>query len=290
MKEQGRFALHKSAIFALFMLGEAGVVIPFYKSGETAFLGFLISAICGFLMLKLGGKLLKVLYKIKTIKTVIILLVLLYSLYLAVCCFNAFVNFVTVYILPKTSPLLSAFVFLGITAVLISAKKDALYKFGVLAAPITAVLMGVLFALSFKQFSLDNISLLSLPSLRSVSFESFLYFKGVFLPTLILLFWEDNCDKNLQNSISLGYSLGFVFLGISILNSLLIFGNSMSAKLEFPYSEAIATVTAGNIFTRMDGFSYIVFFISCLIKTTVCIKLSVSLFKSIYNGCSLSKR
>ena len=42
---ENKYAFHTVGIFALFLLGEAGIIIPFYNSNEKTFLSFLIAAL-----------------------------------------------------------------------------------------------------------------------------------------------------------------------------------------------------------------------------------------------------
>ena len=53
----------------------------------------------------------------------------------------------------------------------------------------------------------------------------------------------------------------------------IVFGSDFAGKLKYPYASAISTVTLGNLFTRMDGFAYLIFFASVIVKITVCIKI-----------------
>lgn len=277
---------HKISLFALFMLGEAVILLPFKSSTDKTLIAFLIAAFIGIPLLVLVQFLLKKAEEIKTLKNtvkiIIYILFIIYSLYLAANTFNVFMDFVYTYVLIGVSKLFSAMVFFSVTLTLSFLKRNVLYKFGIVTAAVSLVLIIILFAFSVGQFSLDNISLLSMPSLKDVYSESLTYLKSLILPSLILLIFEDDYNKKGNLSVVVrGYSFGLCLHLICLLNSLLIFGTSLSARLDFAYSEAIATVTAGNIFTRMDGFSYFVFFISCLVKITLCLKISGDLVKKI---------
>ena len=51
----------------------------------------------------------------------------------------------------------------------------------------------------------------------------------------------------------------------------MLFGAQMSGEFDYPYAMAISTVTFGNLFSRLDGFSYFIYFVTALIKITVCV-------------------
>ena len=283
--ENKAYFLHKTAVFSLFVLGDWVILLPAKNSTDKTLLGFLLAAFVGVILLfSLNYLFKKVQNKTKLrepIITFIYVVILVYSLYLAVTAFNVFMDFVLSYVLNGFSELFVAFVFLIVVFCLAFSKREVLYKLGVVTGFVSVGLIILLFVFSFNQFSVDNISLLSMPSIADVLSDSTGFIKCSVLPAIILLFWQDNYNKK-ECSVVYGYICGLGLQLLIILNCLLIFGSRLSAKLDYPYSEAIATVTAGNIFTRMDGFSYFVFFISCLVKITVCFKISFSLIKKVY--------
>ena len=106
------------------------------------------------------------------------------------------------------------------------------------------------------------------------------YIKKVTLPCFLIgVFARDNGFSK-KTAVS-GAVLGNLTLAFCILNSLLLFGNKFAGRLDYPYAFAISTVTFGNLFCRLDGFAYFIYFASCLIKIT----LSVSIIKSITFNC-----
>lgn len=287
-KQKDIFSPHKTAVFALFMLGQTGIVIPYKNGNENIFLAFLLASFLGFLMLLLSFFALNKLRELKnyTVKKytlkIIFILFAIYSICLAVDTFNAFLSFLSSYILPDFSPY---FLGLTLTALIIfvsSVKIEVFYKFSLITAAFSAVLLLILFLLSVPQFSVDNISLLSLPNFYDVLYKSLIYLKDAFLPALILPIFEFLYAKTKNKNCAVkGYLIGDLMLMVCLLNSLLIFGNLLSSRLDFPYSEAISTVTAGNIFFRMDGFSYFVFFASCTVKICLLLKFFIVLIKDI---------
>ena len=157
---------------------------------------------------------------------------------------------------------------------------DVFYKLGLVSAFLSALLLIILFLFSIPQFDNDKIILTSFPDVGDVWEQIVTYLRYTLSGLLILPFFElVFVGKEEKKPLFGGYIAGVAFLVVCLLNSLLIFGNELSSRLDFPYSEAISTVTAGNIFTRMDGFSYYVFFSSCLIKICLCLKLSAELLK-----------
>lgn len=288
IKQKDNYSPHKTAIFALFLLGQTGIVIPYKNGNENIFLAFCTASVLGVLVLMFSCFIIKKLADLKSssfkkyIVKILFFGLALYCIYLAIDTFNIFLSFLSLYVLPDISPYILGLTFTAFIIFLSAVKIDAFYKFGLVTAIFSSLLLVILFVLSVPQFSVNNISLLSFPNVSDVFLKSLTYLKNVFLPALILPFFEFVYNKN-QNrkSVCKGYLLGGSMVLVCILNSLLIFGNTLSSKLDFPYSEAIGTVTAGNIFFRMDGFSYFVFFISSAVKICLLVKLTIKILKDI---------
>lgn len=288
-KQKDLYSPHKTAVFALYLFGTAGVVIPYKNGNENIFLAFLVASFLGFLALILSFYAFKKITVLKesTLKKYVVKVlffgVAIYSVYLAADSFNVFLEFLSLYVLPEVSPYILGLTFTAIVIFCSIVRITVFYKFALVTAISSLFLLVVLFILSIPQFSVNNISLLSFPNVYDMLSQSFIYFKNVFLPALILPFFEVVFSKKENRTSALkGYLCGAFMLAVCILNSLLIFGNILSSKLNFPYSEAIGTVTAGNIFFRMDGFSYFVFFISSFVKICLLIKLTTELIKDIF--------
>lgn len=288
IKQKYNYSPHKTAIFALFLLGQTGIVIPYKNGNENIFLAFCTAWVLGALVLMFSCFFIKKLAILKSssfkkyIVKILFFCLAVYCIYLAVDTFNIFLGFLSLYVLPDISPYILGLTFTAFIIFLSAVKIEAFYKFGLVTAVFSSLLLVVLFLLSVPQFSVNNISLLSFPNVSDVLLKSLTYLKNTFLPALILPFFEFVYNKN-QNrkSVCKGYLLGGSMVLVCILNSLLIFGNTLSSKLDFPYSEAIGTVTAGNIFFRMDGFSYFVFFISSAVKICLLVKLTIKILKDI---------
>ena len=282
---ENKYGIHTVGIFALFLLGEAGILIPFYNSNEKTFLSFLI-AVAAALMLIIGisiaFKFLSHYISINSFfEKILYSAVIIYCAYIAVECFNTFLEFASAFILPGASKLLIGFVFTFVIIFASLCPVASFLKLGFILFVFSVAMLFVLFLFSVPQFSKDNIILLSFPDFSDVLKQSFDILKKIFLPFVVTPFFCLSCKQSRKPKYLIGFFIGAVMLACCFLNSLLIFGAPLSARLEFPYSEAIATVTVGNIFTRMDGFSYFVFFSSSFVKITLCAKVSLELIKKI---------
>ena len=89
----------------------------------------------------------------------------------------------------------------------------------------------------------------------------------VILPFYFRMVFEDNC----KGACIGGITAGFVLFCICMLSSILLFSPALAGRLSYPYASAVSTVTVGKLFTRMDGFSYFVYFSAAVTKINVCL-------------------
>ena len=97
------------------------------------------------------------------------------------------------------------------------------------------------------------------------------------MPIFLKFFFDDTRTKQGFSGVIIGACL----LGMCILSPILLFGAQLSGQLDFPNSYAVSTVTVGRLFTRLDGFAYFVYFVSSVIKITVCISVVRESLKTI---------
>ncbi|MBO4432450.1 MAG: GerAB/ArcD/ProY family transporter [Clostridia bacterium] len=171
----------------------------------------------------------------------------------------------------------------ALCAVFLALSSDtALYKFAFLSFVLILFVFVLLFILSEKTFDFKN--LLSAFPLSRFSFDSFAkYLYKMILPSLaavLFLFVSDSGAS--AKKVLCGAALTPLLCLVPVLDSVLSFGLPLAAKLDYPYIDDISTVTAGSLFTRMDGFAYFAFFTAYIFKCAVCIKTATHLFGSIF--------
>lgn len=255
---------HLVALCALFVLGNAVIGLPVKTADKFTFLGFLISFLIGLLLCL-------VLFYIPLCKPVLIFSFLL-SFWAAGDTFLEFLKFINQTLLRDTArilillPLIFAIVLFGLKS------RTAVLKFSLISAVFSSLAVAFFFFFTLKDFQIKNIIIKTLPSFENVFIQTMPYIKKVTLPSLLLPIFARIGGKNKKSTL-LGFFGGNVLLAVCILNSVLLFGSNFSGGLDFPYASAISTVTFGNLFTRMDGFAYFIYFASCIIKITVCVNI-----------------
>ena len=154
---------------------------------------------------------------------------------------------------------------------LAAAREHAIYKFSLLSAVLVSGVFAVLFFTSLKTFDAENLK--SAISLTGFSFkQTAVYYFKMFLPTLPAAAFVCGNEKAIKAG-ALGTAWAVLLCAVVLLDCILSFSLPLAAKLDYPYIDDISTVTVGSLFTRMDGFAYIAFFVCYLVKCGVCVRL-----------------
>lgn len=251
---------HFLGLSALFVLGNTVITAPKTNADQFNFLGFLVAGI-----ISLAVYFLVYLLPFNRITAVM-------GCLLALFCIGdagiSFIRFIHNNLLPETKPFFIVLPFILVLTFIAFKTNEMLFKFSVVSfLPVVAVILFFFFA-TLKDFNIKNIFIYELPNLEVFYKQTLPYIKSIALPSALLAFFSKTSGFKKGVSVS-GFAIGFVLLGITILNSVLLFGIEFSGVLDYPYSSAGSTVTFGNLFTRMDGFLYFVYLASCIVKCGV---------------------
>lgn len=258
--KEGRHRTHLIAVSFMFVLGNAVITLPPKNADEYSFLGFLAAGVLA-VAVCFGCWFLPFNKFIAFVSSVI-------SLYVIYDTFVTFVRFIKNNLLQQTLPFLIAIPFILIILFLSLKTQEVLLKFSLVTAVLSVAIIALFFFSTFKNFKFENIFIYSLPNFSRFLKQLFPYFKGIVLPSVILsVFAKISGFK--KGTLVLGFGMGYLFLALTILNSVLLFGINFSGSLQYPYSSAGSTVTFGNLFTRLDGFIYFLYLSSCLVKSSV---------------------
>ncbi|MBP3626588.1 MAG: GerAB/ArcD/ProY family transporter [Clostridia bacterium] len=291
MNSKANYTLHTIFLCAIFLMGNAVIILPFPSADDKTFLGYIFAffisfGVCFLLLPILNNLYTKKAFKNSFQKAVFIALygaTALLSAIEAYRCFYQYADFVSKTVLPKVSPILISLIFIAIAIYLSFRHSSVIFKFSLFSFVLVFIAVAAFFIMSYKNFRLDNISLLQLPTSKKLIKQTIPYLLKVFLPFLLVLIYQACQFERIGKKQTLwGLSLGGITLALTLLNSVLLFGAPLSASLDFPYASAISTVTVGYLFSRMDGFSYFIYFACCLIKISVCIGIIKSLIKRIF--------
>ncbi len=280
---------HSVALYALYILGSAVIQMPSAKADEFTFMGYLVTIITGFLLylavIPIANRIFsenKSFLPSKSLSCLIFLAISVAASFLAADTFIDFTNFAHSEILYNQSSFFTVVIFASTVLFFSLRQQEHILKFALISFCFTAVAVIVFILLTLHNYNLRNIFIFRLPTVPQLIKQSKPYLLNPVIPSLLLPIYNNLVFKKCKKKVAfIGLGLGFVTLGACILSSVLLFGPHFAGTLDFPYAASISTVTVGRLFTRMDGFSYFIYFASALIQITVCIFIVKSCIKKI---------
>lgn len=280
MKSSRIFITHFISVSALFFMGNAIIKAPSNEADEFTFLAYLITCGLGILLYLPLSFLARKIYLPSAENTVLFrifkgfvyLILSIFSAFIIAETFKDYVNFTKNVILSASSLFSIISVFLLICLFFAFKRKEDVLKFALISFFAVFILVLFFFFAAMPNYSLRNIFIFRLPDIKTLFKQSLPYFKNPVLPSLLLPFYNILIfKKEKKSALFSGYLCGTLLLGLGILSAVLLFGTTFAGNLSFPYSSAVSTVSIGRLFTRLDGFSYFIYFSSALIRINVCI-------------------
>lgn len=282
MDYKSAFSFHKICMTALFVLGNWVITMPFLQNDSFSLGLFLLSfSLTVFLLpwVFLATKhILKTICKFQKAQTIIFCVVALILIFVSYKSAAAFLKFAKAHILPESQRWLLSAIFCFLLYVFSVTKNHCLFKVSLILAGIIIFVLMLFFFLSLPRFDFQDILKREF-SLSGFSLFSVLGFSLKIIATCLIpmVFLYHSDQKSPAPKVFFGSILGVALLFLAYSNAVLIFSNLNA--LDFPYADAISTVSIGSLFTRMDGFAYLVFLVCALIKCTVCAKCALGLSK-----------
>lgn len=284
MREKSIFAKSSVSASALFVLGNGIITLPYKGADKYTFLEFLCVSI---LTVLLSFLLLPIAKKIENKGTILLKIVFLMpicigSLFVAADTFLDFTRFISTAVLPQIPTFAIIITFLAAVIYFATKRQENILKFSLIVLFLSLLAIIFFFFATMKSFDMRNIFIFRFPKTESFLKGSIPYIQKVLLPSLILPFYSVFIFGNKKSGSLIGTALGLSLLGICLLTSILIFSAPLASRLSYPYFSAVSTVSIGRIFTRMDAFSYLLYFSSSIIRISICIFTSFKALKSFH--------
>ncbi len=260
---------HITALSAIFILGSGVISLPLKGADEFNFSAFIVSAVLLFVLYPLISFTLN---KINCFA--VVLAVMIFALFCGAEGFLEITRFVSEIILPDIPKFFICLIF-GVTVIYFSLKqKEGILKFSLVSMVITGAVILFFFIAPMDKYDLRNIFVFRLPELREITTQIKPYIKLALQSIILPIYFKLTLGNTKTKQGFMGVLIGSLLLGFCILSPILLFGAQISGELQFPFSSAVSTVTVGRLFTRLDGFAYFIYFVSSLIKITVCLKVA----------------
>ena len=281
MQERAEYFKQKIALYSMFILGTGIINNGFKGNFGEVLAGFIFSLVLLLILFPLVSNFsLKISFfntqnKLKEFFFIMFLLFISFvSLYIIAENFKITIDFAEKLLLPETSKLITSLIFLILIIYFGRRTKETVLKFSYLIFLFAAFVIIIFMLLMSKNYKSQNLEILTFPKLSNSIDSFFNYFKLVTLPSLLLPFYESFFfGKGSRKALILGNAVGIFLLSICFLSSVLLFGATLCGKFSYAYAEAVSTVSIGRLFSRLDGYSYVIYFASSLIKINICFSI-----------------
>ena len=268
---------------ALLTMGNAVITLPFYKT-ENPLPVFLVSSVLTLLFVLLCVPVTNFAFGYKdgflkkAVRGIVVALVITAAFYGAVSGAFDYLSFIKEIQMPKTDAVLTTVALLLLCAVFIKCKNEAVLKTGLFLAVLSQGALLLLFAASVKLFDFGEIKF----DINITGFDikgSLKYFIKYFSPLLAATAFVTltNGRARALNMLG-GTALGLFNILIVLIQSIAVLG--FATDYDFPYFYAVSAFSAGNLFYRLGGLVYFVFFSASVIKIALCIKAIPLIIKS----------
>ncbi len=273
---ENRYLKHKIFLLSIFVLGNTVIVFPKEIGIETAIYSLLLSLIptvlIAFLFIKIGENPLN-------FHLIFELLVAGFCILVFVLTARDYITFVDTIRLPKTPRLVISTVFVLLSFLLGVVKKKVIYLFSLFCFFITALILVTVFLFSVNDlnFSALIVEEINLKTLVRQTLTFFIHsFGQLIVPAFFFREYAVSQDKKIY---IWGLFCGMILMLIYVLNIMLVLGSSTASAVEYPYATLTGIVSFGRNFSRLDGFTYYVYFYSSLIKCAVTVNVFLSFIK-----------
>ena len=274
--------LHQIALVSLFTLGNTLLRFPWANAQAGVTVSFLLSAVVA-LLFGLGSSffaawLFRRSFGKKRFRAVLCALisipVCVLALFSAVKASRDLLSFFEQTLLPPTTGVFFAALFLVVSALLSRGPRRGMDVFALIAFFAILLSVTVLFLLGIPQFQTEY-GRVDLPNAKTILGSIPPVFSEFALPMfplgVYLALAKPGAGKSRsQKPLALGVLAGGGIMLLCILQTLLTFGADYAASLEYPYSAAVRVVSVGAYAFRPELFSYLLDFSACLVRVAVC--------------------
>jgi len=285
MDVKKHYALQGSFLIAIFIIGNTLIYFPKQSDIKSGILGVLIAAAISviiYLAFALLNKKAAGLENIK-FKPLCFIIITITCFLISLVSSSDYISYVNIFRMPYTLRAVISIIFIALSFYLAIQKDSVLFKISLLAFIYVFLSVTILFIISLPQLDFK----LSLPlefKMADTIKSTLIILSQSFLSALplVLVIRKNKLRKTFAIWL-VALFLGLFVLMVCMLNVLLIFGPDLSSRLELPYMSAMSVINSGKIFSRLEGFSYLNYFICSLIKTATPLYVIKNTFEKLFN-------
>lgn len=289
--EKRASGLHKIALAALFAVGNALIRYPWRAENEGVLPLFLLSVAGALIPAVLLYPIFRWIWRRpmshrRGRRILVAFLSVFFGAYALFCAWRAcadYLRFSMSLVLPMGSRWLLLILFVVCAVWLSSIRGRGMDSFAMLAFAGAVFCAVFLFLSGLSVFRWEHVS----PKPIAWEWGSFgnalTLWKETLLPLSVLAVYFALVEpKGGMRSLVAGTVIGCTILFLCVAQVTLTFGASYSAGLDYPYSYAVRILSIGQYFFRLEGFSYLLDYLTCLIRAAVSLSVGRRLLGRFY--------
>ena len=291
MNELTAFKDRIFSIIAVFLFGNLIIRFPKGEGQQQSFWGYLlcfaVSMLVCFVLARFqcksvdfGVNLFDSAVQNSLIKNLLKILLLVFALLCFLICVKDYIVMIEEIRLKETPRIILSFVFIITIFILSHAGKRVIYMFAFVN--LILIVLGVLIMFLFSSTSFNVRFLfdsLKFDFKNTVTQGLTFYIHSFGQIILCLLFVGHLQKKDAEKNIIYGILMGGIIFLICFLNVILMVGNEIIIKLQFPYASVTGMIVSGDAYNRLDAITYYIYFICDLIKSAILLNIITQLYQ-----------
>ncbi len=287
MLKQTGFKTHLMFLSAVIILGQSISVFPISIDENTIF-HYIFSFVAGLLFMLITAFATDKFFTLKKNtplkKAVWVIVYLRISVYAFVVFLDCLFDFKDIIsqVLFFGNSLIGVLIFCVALFYFLAHRQENILKFSLLAGVFSFAVIAFFALFLLENYQFKNLYIKDLPDIKTAIDGVVPLLRKAFLPTGLLYFYKHFVGLGgRKGALIKGYILGGLFLSAALICPILIFGTEFIAKTPFPFNSAVTTMSIGRLFGRLDGIMYVVYFLSALLKSVVCLFVGIKSLKEV---------
>ena len=272
------FKIHSVCLIAIFILGNTLLTFP---SGGDAFSGIYALGVAVLLSLPFFGIYGKLMvgksqeFLSGRFGKALAIPLLTIAFFGTLTCSRDYALFIDTMRLPNTSLIVITGVFVALSFLLGLGADKVMYLFSLVGLIVVAFVLAVIFMLSIPNIKWEYLGYALKPDFPAAFRQGVGIFIHSFGQSILLVFFLKGNKGAISHQFS-GLCLGALLLGVTFLNVLGVVGRTV-AQITYPYITVGEMVKVGVGYSRMEGFTYLVYFLCALIKNSLLVSVSLKI-------------
>lgn len=273
METKLKGTIHSICLVTLFLIGNTLINLPLQKYVSSSLPGFIIAVIIGIPFMYLCSSLIvKANANVHGIYSK--LTFCLFAFYSAFCGLTSIRNYITfsdIVILPEANSFFPVIIFILITAFLSTRRKEVIIKLSLLFSLFISLAMAFLLISGIRNMKIENLFPIKL-NLKGILYQCSSFLGISFLEGIVLVAFFNSLKEEKKVFLT-GTLFAVLLLFTALIQAISVFGYTVMQNQRFPFADTMSVIYFGDKYTRLEGFSYFIYFACSLIKTSVCVRV-----------------